>query len=456
YGVIYSTLAVKDSNLEVNESNYMNIDGLRLGLTTKASSRNENAQKFLTEQGVNFEPVYADSFAGLVALLNAGEVDVIPDVTINGIQGTRHIGQFSPTPFYFASGKGNTQLMASLDDAIKQLNMADPYFQYDLTQKYFGDNMDDFFITPQEKAYLKEKDTLKVLYIPDCAPFIVEDNHGKLTGISVLLMDNFAKAAGLTVEYVRYDSSKDFSKEFSQGGYDCIIGLPINASYNAKLGIVTSNPYMTSSTLSFSRPNQVSSVAEAESVALLRGSELAQLFPDKEILYYDTTEECISAVVRGKADVGCGNQYSLEYYAHKSFVNLNMVPLTDQEKNMEISVSRDNASTLLPILNRYILNLNDNDIYAYHTDVTTVTEVSWLKGLILASPLRTIIVSLCLVFIVVSSILLFFFWRLSRRENAALNSANNAKSEFLSRVSHDMRTPMNAIISFSDPQIEKS
>ncbi|MEG0392993.1 MAG: transporter substrate-binding domain-containing protein, partial [Anaerovoracaceae bacterium] len=285
YGVIYSTLAVKDSNLEVNESNYMNIDGLRLGLTTKASSRNENAQKFLTEQGVNFEPVYADSFAGLVALLNAGEVDVIPDVTINGIQGTRHIGQFSPTPFYFASGKGNTQLMASLDDAIKQLNMADPYFQYDLTQKYFGDNMDDFFITPQEKAYLKEKDTLKVLYIPDCAPFIVEDNHGKLTGISVLLMDNFAKAAGLTVEYVRYDSSKDFSKEFSQGGYDCIIGLPINASYNAKLGIVTSNPYMTSSTLSFSRPNQVSSVAEAESVALLRGSELAQLFPDKEILY---------------------------------------------------------------------------------------------------------------------------------------------------------------------------
>ncbi|MEG0663360.1 MAG: ATP-binding protein, partial [Anaerovoracaceae bacterium] len=269
-------------------------------------------------------------------------------------------------------------------------------------------------------------------------------------------MDNFAKAAGLTVEYVRYDSSKDFSKEFSQGGYDCIIGLPINASYNAKLGIVTSNPYMTSSTLSFSRPNQVSSVAEAESVALLRGSELAQLFPDKEILYYDTTEECISAVVRGKADVGCGNQYSLEYYAHKSFVNLNMVPLTDQEKNMEISVSRDNASTLLPILNRYILNLNDNDIYAYHTDVTTVTEVSWLKGLILASPLRTIIVSLCLVFIVVSSILLFFFWRLSRRENAALNSANNAKSEFLSRVSHDMRTPMNAIISFSDPQIEKS
>ena len=38
---------------------------------------------------------------------------------------------------------------------------------------------------------------------------------------------------------------------------------------------------------------------------------------------------------------------------------------------------------------------------------------------------------------------------------SAANAANRAKSEFLAKMSHVIRTPMNAVLGFTDPQVRK-
>ena len=449
YGLMYNTIAVKEDNVNLNISNFFQKELLRVGVRTRAAQTKKDLGDFLQRHGASYEFVEYDLYDDLMAAWEDGTVDVVPDVSIGAVKGSRPLAAYSSRLFYFAATKGNTALVNDLDDAIDRLNEIFPSFQTTLAGESLSDTRGGFFITPDEEAYILETKTIRVLCIPDCAPFVFLNEDGELQGIAVSIMNEFAKKTGLSVGYTIYDRKKDFADTFQGGEFDCILGIPVNAAYNTAIGVITSAPYLSTEQVVFSKHNTVKKEPSEMKIAMLRGSDYADKVVCKEVFLYDTTEQCMDAVIIGKADAGYGNQYCVEYYAQHNFATLSIVPLVGNSKNMEISIAKQTNPALLSMMNRYIENIDSSEIYSFHVSANEEHTNNWLKVLILSDPLKS--AALCAVFLcaIFGTVVMFFFAKSSRRKNRELQIASNAKSEFLSRVSHDMRTPMNAILSFS-------
>ncbi|MEA5020377.1 MAG: transporter substrate-binding domain-containing protein [Gordonibacter sp.] len=455
YGIMYSVISAREDNLSLTGSNFSMMQPLRVGVWGTVQKSKEKLEVLLEAHNVNYEFHEYRSYDQMMVAFETGEVDVIPDVSIGSIKGSKQLITYASELFYFAAPKGDVGLVEELDAAIDSLNFAFPFFQSDLAEKYLNKTQGNFFITEEETSYIERKKVIRVLCVPDSAPFVFQDENGKWTGIAVSVMEEFATRSGLEIEFEPFDRTKDFSKVFRDDGYDCILGIPVNAAYNEKIGVITSTPYLSMQQVYFTKHGDTQKPFEESRVAALRGSDLSTTLDCKEVVYYDTTEACINAVMSGEVDGGYGNQYCVDYYTQHNFVSLAIVPMVGDTRNMEISVNKEEDVAFLSLLNRYLDHLGSEQIYSFHAEANAVHTRNWFVVLMYSDPLKFAALVTGVVLLVCLAVASFFFARSSRKKNRQLQTAIDAKSDFLSRVSHDMRTPMNAILSFSSMNLDE-
>lgn len=454
YGIMYSALAAKEDNLTLNSSNFMNKSPLRIGIWGKGDVTENKLMTFFKDYNTNYEFVRYDRYLDMMEAFNAGQIDLIPDSSIGSVKGTQQFAIYASEPFYFAATKGQTTLIQELDEAINQLNLSFPYFQSDLGEKYLNNTRGSFFIADSEKSYLKSKKVISAICVPDCAPFVFQDDNGNWKGIAVSMIEDFAAKTGLTVEYTKFDRTINFATAFKSGDYDCILGIPINDKYNNAVGVITSSPYLKTQLVYFSKHGSPQKKDSESIVAALKGSDLEESLGYKEVRYYENTEDCIQAVLSGEVDYGYGNQYCVEYYAQHNYLSLTIVPLVGETRNLEISVSKSENPALLSLLNRYIDHLDSADIYEFHVAANAEHPTDWFKTLRYSDPVKFGTLMAVLLFAIFFAVAMWFFAKNSKKKNLELQRMTDAKSDFLSRVSHDMRTPMNAILSFSSMELD--
>ena len=441
YGTVYTALyALETSNLR--EDNVKLSGELMVGLLKGADVRNQEVIGYLDSEDFRYKLSYYDTEEEQYQALLDEKVDVVSGVTLAPVSGGRVVERFSPRSYYFAVAPGELELVNELNDAIDILDTVQPSLQDVLYERYFRNGRYTFAPTERQKKYLASLQTIRVLCVDHDAPYVYQKD-GKPAGMIVSVLEEFGRRADVALEYTFCDSRKEAEKLISEERFDLMIGLSFTSSFCAEHGFVRSKSLMESN-LAYVHNSEDES---HRTVAIQKGLEgLVDTTDFKETISCDNALECINAVKKGQADYGVADRSSLSYYIYDSYSSLVTSLISGGTQVVCVAISRDSDLQFIRLINDYIYSLSDTQKTAFLEDGNMHEHKTTLVSYMRIHPVQVILLFVAVTAAVVLAGFMLFHARRIRKKNEEIREANQVKSDFLTRMSHDIRTPMNGIV----------
>lgn len=284
------------------------------------------------------------------------------------------LARFSPNPVYFATWKGNDELLSELDDAMQNIKASYPDLESELMQTYYPVYNYQFF-SAKDREFIASHGTVRVGYVQGNAPVSDCDAEtGELTGISRDIFDKIQEISGLQFEYVPIGSGTIGYAYIQDNDIDLITGVEYNNVNRNTNGMVMSNPYFSSRRVFVGKKNLKFSKGDSLKVAISTGSKtlpkvIVQEYPGFDIVEYDTMEECFEAVRKGDADLLMANQYVSENWLDRpEYEGMGIVPAEGIETKLcfaTILFEDKDASQevqLINVINKALSQITDEEM----------------------------------------------------------------------------------------------
>lgn len=337
---------------------------------------------------------------------------------------------------------------------MRQLDSDSPFFKDDLYKKYFTLNYTQF-LTGNEESWLEEHGGIRIGFL-DNNPvvFSMDKKSGEIHGTLSEYISYAKDCLGnhtLKFDIEAFDDYDKMIEALQNNEIDVIYYASRNSNVAEKKGYALSNTAWTYNLIAVTNKEDFNEndsyvVAVPKNKVALK-QHIAYNYPHWKLVDCDSIEDGANMVDDGKVD--CFIMGSSQVLSFDSKKNFKIIPLT---KTMEACFAvKDGQATLLSILNKTIKampsDMLTSAIAMYDSTAYKTTFYSFLKD--------HLVIVLVLGFSIIIVILLLL--QKARRAEAsakvALKSAEDAslaKTQFLHNVSHDIRTPMNAILGYSE------
>lgn len=457
-------LTVKSGNSKITAGDYASYNGMRVGML-EDSTRNDSFAKFADENGFSYETVFYDSVALLEEALQQGDaVDAIVTSNLRAICNEWVLEKFDPSDFYVMVRKGDLALLDKVNSAIAQMDNNDAGWRTQLFQKYYTpDSGEQIAFTPQERSYLdqlkREDKVFTAIVNPDRAPYSYFEN-GQAKGIMVEIFQKAAERAGLQYTIVETADRQQYADLAKTAQIDIRIDTAFDYFYAEEDGYNLTDPYLTTTVSMLTKKGHTGDIA---SVAVLADSDNRRLFGDslyqaEQLVECSSVADCVDAVKNGVADGTYLYTYAAQQYMQNDITNALSIKLVPNcTMRFSVAASNEKNRLLLAVLNKAVKSISEDEI---QNIVWQQTEYIRSRASFTAFVYDNPFTAVAMMLIVISCFTAFLLVLLQNKAAkkmqiqaneraqalAEAEKANQAKYDFLSNMSHDMRTPMNGMI----------
>ena len=466
--ILYADL----SNMDSGTSDFKSLDGKRVGVLLGTEP-----ESMLTEwenkNGIHTEHVNVYNNDDVEKKLANHEIDAFVSLeeSIWSEQGISSVATIGKSGIYFVINKDRSDIKTELDRAMRQLDQDSPFFKADLYKKYFTLDYNQI-LTGEEKSWMKEHGAIRIGFLStDPAIFFMDKETGQLTGTLAEYVSYAKDCLGnQTLEFVlkEYDNYDELIQSLQDREIDMIFYTGRNPYLAEEKGYALTNTAWTYSLMAVTDEknfdeNEVYTVAVPKEKEALK-QHIAFSYPQWKLVDYDSLDDAADMVTNGKAD--CFLMGASQALIYDNSQNFKSVPLT---KTMEACFAvKTGEGILLSILNKTLKAMPSDMLTSalaiYDSTADKVTFSDFVKDNMLA-----FFVAVGLFVLSIISIILVLLQKARKAEAVAKLAANDtqklndkleialkkaetaslAKTRFLNNMSHDIRTPMNAILGYA-------